>query len=103
MQQSPELGTSRYNRDFEDLMVVFVYLVILLMHLIVLVGRSGSNTKYFSFELAPYPKTLFKDHLTRHPKRSLLADVLKIKQSRHNGKKEEVEGYRYEYRGREHQ
>ena len=42
-----------------DSSLVFVDLTILFMHLIVLVERSGYNTKYFGFGLAPYPTALF--------------------------------------------
>ena len=53
--------------------------------------------KYFSFlflffSLAAvghhtYPTTLFDNHFMRHPKNSVLADALKIKQSPHKGQK----------------
>ena len=84
-----------------DSSLVFIDPTILFMRLIVLVERSGSNTKYFGFELTSHPTSLFKDYFMRHPKKSVLEDVLKTKQSHH--KKEEVERYRYGNRGRRHQ
>ena len=73
-----------------DSSLVFIDLTILFVRLIVLVERSGSNTKYFGFELTPYPTSSFKDHFMRHPKKSVLADVLKMKQSHHKGKKRKL-------------
>ena len=70
-----------------DSRLVFIDPIVLFMRLIVLVERPGSNTKYFGFELTPNPTSLFKDHFMRHPKKSVLADVLKMKQSHHKGKK----------------
>ena len=73
-----------------DCSLVFIDPKILLLRLIVLVERSGSNTKYFGFKLTPYPTSLFKDNFMRHPKKTVLADVLKMKQSHHKGKKRKL-------------
>ena len=73
-----------------DSRLVFIDPIVLFMRLIVLVERPGSNRKYFGFELTSYPTSLFKDHFMRHPKKSVLADVLKMKQSHHKGKKRKL-------------
>ena len=61
-----------------DSSFVFIDPTILLLRLIVLVK---------GFDLTPYSTALFKDHLMRHPVKSVLADVLKTKQSHQKGKK----------------
>ena len=75
------------NLTTGDSSFVFIDPTILLLCLIVLVKRSDSNKKYFGFDLTPYPTALFKDHLMRHPVKSVLADVPKTKQSHQKGKK----------------
>ena len=52
--------------------LVFIDPAVLVMRLMVLVDRSGSNTKYFGLYLTPYPTALFADHFMRHPKKSVL-------------------------------
>ena len=70
--------------------LAFIDPAILVMRLMVLVDRSGSNTKYFGLYLTPYPTALFTDHFMRHPKTSVLADVLKMKESHHKEKKRKL-------------
>ena len=71
--------------------LVFIDPAVLVMRLMVLVDRSGSNTKYFGLYLTPYHTALFTDHFMRHPKKSVLADVLKLKESHHKEKKRKLE------------
>ena len=71
-----------------DSSLVFIDPTILFMRLIVLVERSDSNIKYFDSDLTLYPLVLFKDYFMRHlvgsyPEASVLADILKTKQSHH--------------------
>ena len=74
-----------------DSSLVFIDPTILFMRLIVLVERSDSNIKYFDSDLTLYPLVLFKDYFMRHlvgsyPEASVLADILKTKQSHHKRK-----------------
>ena len=74
-----------------DSSLVFIDPTTLVVRLIVLVDKSGSNTKYFGLYLTPYHTALFTDHFMRHPKKSVLADVLKLKESHHKEKKRKLE------------
>lgn len=53
--------------------------LVLFMRLLVLVERAEKPDQYFSYELAPYPPSLFKDNYMRHINKALLAQALKGK------------------------
>ena len=58
---------------------MYVDPTVLFMPLLVLVERAEKRDPYFSYELAPYPPSLFKDNYTRHINKALLAQGLKQK------------------------
>ena len=70
--------------------LVFIDHTIMFMRLIVQIKGSDSNTKYFDFELTPYPTALFNNNFARKPKKSILLDVLKTKQSHLKAKKRKL-------------
>lgn len=56
---------------------MYVDPTVLFMPLLVLVERAEKRDPYFSYELAPYPPSLFKDNYTRHINKALLAQGLR--------------------------
>ena len=62
--------------------VVHVGPAILLMRFLILVEKAEKSDQYFSYELAPYPISLFKDSHMRYINKTLLAQALTDKKLR---------------------
>ena len=63
---------------------------ILSILLLVLIERSENTARYVSYELTPYPTSLFQDYFMRKPDKSILMHAILSYNNDNKGKKRKI-------------